>query len=296
MTENNNPYPVSDTAALVMLWASGYYDTDSLVGTYFRRLDLSRGRQLLEHYNSICPWYAEVIINRKHFIKNTVEELIKNDEKPTIIVNVGAGFSPLALELSPLLCDRIRFIELDRSNMNRKHQLYAELIPKQSRFISCIESDIADTANLTETLSKETGDPAHTRLIVVMEGLSYYIGRPTMERVFASLSDLAPDLSIVFEHLKPCRLVSGDRRFIPYRIFSHVRDYTTLDHMTTYAKDEIRAMLGPDFSFNYCDMDVMEMRRTGSGRYFPTSDSGWLSCAVAVRRRITGLTGPRVCF
>jgi len=27
-------------------------------------------------------------------------------------------------------------------------------------------------------------------------------------------------------------------------------------------------------------MDIMEKRRTGSCRYFPTPDSGWLSCAI----------------
>jgi O-methyltransferase involved in polyketide biosynthesis len=288
MTENKNPYPVSDTAALVMLWASGYYRTKPLIRTYLRRLDLSSGRELLEHYNRICPWYPEVIINRKHFIKNAVEELDGNDTTRTIIANLGAGFSPLALELSPRLCDHVRFIEIDRSNMSHKHQLYSELVPDQCCFISSIESDIADTSCLIEALKKEMGEPARTRLIVVMEGLTYYIGRPVMERVLESLTDLAPDLSIVFEHLKPCRLVSDERRFIPYRIFSHIRNYTSLERMTTYSEDEIRAILGPGFSCSYCDMDVMEMKRTGACRYFPAPDSGWLSCAIAVRRPVMG--------
>jgi O-methyltransferase involved in polyketide biosynthesis len=284
MTENEHCYPVSDTAALVMLWASAYYEREPLIGAYIRKLDLSAGRQLLERYNSICPWYPEVIVNRKHFIKNTVEDLIKDDRKPTIIVNLGAGFSPLALELSPLLGENIRFIEIDRSNMCQKHRLYAGLVHGQSRFISCIEADITDTACLKEVLGKETGGPAPARLIVIMEGLSYYIDKPAMMRVLACLSALAPDMSIVFEHLKPCRLVSEERRFIPDRIFSDVRDYTALERMTTYSEDEIRAILGSDFSCSYSNMDEMEKRRTGGHRYFPTPGSGWLSCAVAVRR------------
>lgn len=287
VTENKNPYPVSDTAALVMLWARGYYETMPLVGRYLKSLDLSRGRQLLEHYDRICPWYPEVIINRKHFIKNMVEELIGTDGKRTVIVNLGAGFSPLALELSPHLCDRVRFIEIDRSNMSDKHRLYSRLVPDRCRFITSLESDIADTSSLVESLRKEMGDPSCTRLIVVMEGLSYYIESPAMEQVFISLSDLALDLSIVFEHLKPCRLISGERRFIPYEIFSHVRDYTALNRMTTYSEDEIRALLEPAFSCRYYDMDQMEMQRTGTCRYFPVPDAGWLSCAVAVRRPVT---------
>ena len=288
MTGNTDPCPVSDTAALVMLWASNYYATQPVMGAYLKRLDLSAGQPLLERYNTICPWYSEVIINRKHFIKSTVEALVGNDAKRTVIVNLGAGFSPLALELSPLLCDRVRFIEIDMRNMSRKHELYAELVPDRCGFISVIEADIADIASLEDVLKHEIEDPARTRLIVVIEGLTYYIRRPVMEQVLASLSGLVPDLHIVFEHLKPCRLVSDERRFIPYWIFSHVRDYTSLDRMTTYSKEDIRVMLGPGFSLNYSDMDVMEKRRTGTCKYFPVPDSGWLSCAVAVRRPVTG--------
>jgi len=288
MTENGNPYKVSDTAALVMLWASSYYATKPLISTYLKRLDLSAGMQLLERYNNICPWYSEVIINRKHFIKNTVETLIRSNTKQTIIINLGAGFSPLALELAPLLGDRTRFIEIDMKNMSRKHELYAELVPDRCRFITDIEADIADTACLKDVLTHEMDDLARTRLIVVMEGLTYYISRPAMERVLECLSDLVSDLSIVFEHLKPCHLISDERRFIPYKIFSHVRDYTAMDRMTTYSGDEIRAAFGPSFSCSYYDMDKMERRRTGSCRYFPAPDSGWLSCAVAERKPDTG--------
>ena len=35
-------FPVADTAALVMLWASGYYETMPLIRTYLEKLDLSR--------------------------------------------------------------------------------------------------------------------------------------------------------------------------------------------------------------------------------------------------------------
>jgi O-methyltransferase involved in polyketide biosynthesis len=288
MITTRNPCPVSDTAALVMLWASDYYLKMPLTGPYLERLDLSAGRPLRERYNQICPWYSEVIINRKHFIKSMVGKLVGNTTKQTIVVNLGAGYSPLALELSPLLGDRAHFIEIDMSNMRHKHQLYSELVPEQCRFISCIEADITGTTCLMKVLKKEMGEPARARLIVVMEGLTYYIGRPAMERVLKSLSGITPDLSIVFEHLKPCGLVSEERRYIPYRIFSHVRDYTGLERMTTYSEDDIRAILGSGFSCNYFDMDEMERRRTGSCTYFPTPGSGWLSCAVAVRNPGTG--------
>nr|WP_321350984.1 class I SAM-dependent methyltransferase [uncultured Methanoregula sp.] len=283
MTEPAHRYPVSDTAALVMLWASGYYAENPKVGPYLRQLDLSAGRPLVDRYNEICPWYSEVIINRKHFIRSTVEALIRNQEKPAVIVNLGAGFSPLALELAPLLSDRVRFVEMDMQNMEKKTRLYSDLLPGQCRHISCHEADIGNTDCLAETLSPMI-DKEKTRLIVVMEGLSYYIPKPVMERTLGYLTGLANDRHVIFEHLKPCRLVSDERRYIPYKIFSHVRDYTAMDRMTTYSEDDIRDMFGSGFSCSYYNMDEMEKRRTGNVEYFPKPDSGWLSCAIVTGR------------
>ncbi|MFA5212023.1 MAG: hypothetical protein WC406_01675, partial [Methanoregula sp.] len=99
MKSKKELYPVSDTAALVMLWASEYYRTKPLTRAYVNGLDLSSGEELLRCYDRICPWYHEVIINRKHFISQTVQALTVKDDSPVTIVNLGAGFSPLALEM-----------------------------------------------------------------------------------------------------------------------------------------------------------------------------------------------------
>jgi len=271
---------VSDTAALVMLWAYEYYQKNPLIRSYLLNLDLSAGRDLVDRYNRICPWYSEVILNRKHFIRNTVRELIEGDRGRVTVVNLGAGYSPLALELEDLLSFRCNFVEIDESGMDHKHALYSRLVPERCGFISCIEADVTDISSLRGALD----GIQNSHLVVVMEGLTYYIGRPAMERMLSMLSCLTAKQSIFFEHLKPCRLIGDDRRFIPYGIFSHVRDYTGMDRMTTYSDEEIRAMLSPGFMSRYYDMSEMERRRTGSNTFFPRPDSGWLSCAVAVRR------------
>lgn len=281
MTPTSIRHPLSDTAALVMFWASGYYREIPLIAAYLRKLDLSAGRDLLDCYNRICPWYAEVIVNRKHFISTTVRALAGRIPGKTTIANLGAGFSPLALELADLLSPRCRFVEIDQSGMDRKQELYEDLVPDRCGFISCTAGDITDTSSLSRCIGNE--DPGH--LIVVMEGLSYYVRREEMVQVVSTLSDISPDLSLVFEHLKPCPAIREERRAIPGKIFSHVRDSTGLDSLTTYTEPEIRSLLPPGFSCQYIDMSVMEERRTGSRRYFATPDAGWLSCAVAVRWR-----------
>lgn len=276
-------YPVADTAALVMLWAWDYYQTVPLIRTYLEKLDLSGGKSLVDRYNEICPWYSEVIINRKHFIRNSVEEIVMGDQGDTMIINLGAGFSPLGLELIPVIGEKIRFLEVDLKNMEEKHRIYADLVPDSSRYITCVTGDIADTGSLLDILQKSGCDPGRTRIVVVMEGLSYYIERLAMTRLLGALSRFFPKITFVFEHLKPCRLISEERRFIPYRIFSHVRDYTHCVMMTTYSEAEIVGVLSRDFSIRYFNMDLMEKKRTGTQKYFPAPESGWLSCALATR-------------
>jgi O-methyltransferase involved in polyketide biosynthesis len=278
-----NTYPVSDTAALVMLWAEEYYRTNPLIRSYLDMLDLSAGHMMHRHYNRICPWYSEVIINRKHFIRNQVESLLASGPGRTTVINLGAGYSPLALEISGHLSERCRFLEIDRNAMTRKHRIYARIIPSRIGYVSCTAADIGDTESFANALERETALARSDRVIVVMEGLTYYIGRQEMARAIGALSDLTPVAAIIFEHLKPCRLIDRDRRYIPYSIFSHVRDYVGMDRMTTYSRDDIVAMCGNRFAVGYADMDTMERLRTGTPRYFPGPGSGWLSCAVATR-------------
>ncbi|MEI6293629.1 MAG: class I SAM-dependent methyltransferase [Methanomicrobiales archaeon] len=279
MTGVQARHPVSDTASLVMLWADQYYQQNPLTRAYLQRLDLEAGRNLFEQYNRICPWYSEVIINRKHFISNQVRSMVNSTPGKTTIVNLGAGFSPLALELADLLSPGCNFIEIDECGMDRKQDLYPGLIPGRCDFISSIEADITDFHALEHALLQDN----EGHLIVVMEGLTYYISREGMAGVLSTLSRIPGQQSLMFEHLKPCRLIREERRFIPETIFSHVRDYTALNCMTTYTEGEIRGLIAPDFTCCYYDMDEMEKRRAGACTYFPTPDSGWLSCAVAVR-------------
>lgn len=284
MEDQKSPYPVSDTAALVMLWARSYFEDTRTIRHYMDRLDLVPGIPLLELYNRTCPWYSEVIVNRKHFIKNAVLSLLQAGNSPAVIANLGAGFSPLALELSDQLSSDLNFMELDLENTGVKEQLYREIIPGCSGFIRCIQADITDPRQLISILKKGCGTSRKTRLIIVMEGLTYYIGRQQMELMAAALTASFPGLAVVFEHLKPCHLISDTRRHIPYDIFSHVRDYTGCREMTTYTEEQIRTIFGHGFSLSYTDMDQMERRRTGTQKYFPTPEDGWLSVAVIKQR------------
>jgi len=63
---------VAPTAALVMRWALPFYEKSPAL-RFAEQLDLSGGEQLYSGCSAICPWYGEVIQNRKYFMKKIIE-------------------------------------------------------------------------------------------------------------------------------------------------------------------------------------------------------------------------------
>jgi hypothetical protein len=92
------PTNLEPTAALVMLWARGLYRTGS-AARFCSCLDLTAGERMRWECEAVCPWYGEVILNRKWFIRHLAAGFIADACTPCQIVVPAAGKSPLALEL-----------------------------------------------------------------------------------------------------------------------------------------------------------------------------------------------------
>src|SRR5690606_36425320 len=86
------------TAALVMAWAKDLYREGS-ASLFYSRLDLSAGRQMKRECDSVCPWYPEVMMNRKWFIRHLALGAVSGACGHCQVVILAAGKSPLALEL-----------------------------------------------------------------------------------------------------------------------------------------------------------------------------------------------------
>jgi hypothetical protein len=86
------------TAALVMDWAKDLYLTGS-AAAFVARLDLSAGHRMRRECDSICPWYPEVMMNRKWFIRHAASVIIAAIDGPCQALILASGKSPLALEL-----------------------------------------------------------------------------------------------------------------------------------------------------------------------------------------------------
>ena len=99
LDNNKHILKLGDTAALVMSWSMSLYK-NGLARSYVNRLDLSAGNALLMKCNEVCSWYDEVILDRKHFMRCLVENVLRSsNEGPWQIVIPAAGVSSLSLEL-----------------------------------------------------------------------------------------------------------------------------------------------------------------------------------------------------
>jgi hypothetical protein len=64
------------TAALVTSWAAPLH-ADGPTAAFIAQLDLSQGQELLARCNGACPWYGEVICDRKHVISQLIQRELR---------------------------------------------------------------------------------------------------------------------------------------------------------------------------------------------------------------------------
>src|SRR5512139_1419942 len=138
------------TAALVMDWARDLYQTGS-ASAFYARLDLSAGHLMREECDRICPWYPEVMMNRKWFIRHLASIMVSRAFGPCQVILLAAGKSPLALELLESYPEKIAAVfETDIAGMEEKKQLYHEVAPDSARKIRSVPADLYDRAGTAD--------------------------------------------------------------------------------------------------------------------------------------------------
>jgi O-methyltransferase involved in polyketide biosynthesis len=281
MTDDSST-KLNDTAALVMSWAAPLY-TEGKVGAFFNELDLSRGHALLMHCHKVCPWYGEVIQNRKHFIKHLIECELRSSATPYQVVIPGAGISPLALELLVNHPERVaRAIEVDTVGMEEKRALYDLIIPDLTDRVSCITLDITSQGFSCETLRAQAAYNAEISTIVLLEGISYYIAEEDLRRAIAVFQSDQHRNRIVLEYMLPCELVKEARRPIPRGIFETIGTYAELQHLQCYSPSHVEQLFESAHGAVIAHYDLFDMEhlRTGERTWFAERDDGWVGCTI----------------
>jgi O-methyltransferase involved in polyketide biosynthesis len=269
---------LAPTAALVMRWALPLYEK-SPVQKFVRRLDLSGGEQLHSRCSAICPWYGEVIQNRKFFVKKIIERQLDIQNRSQLVV-LAAGQSPAALELA---LERpsgiIRAFEVDISGMEEKARLCAQTCPVVRGKLLCLAGDITSEGLIP--LLEKAGYARDRAAIILLEGISYYLPGPILQKIISRFGSGGKNI-IIIEYLLPCVNVEPSRRQVPREIFSLVRESAGLKEISCYTRDDlvkIFRVAGGELMESW-SMKEMELVRCKRNLYFPEDGLGWIECSV----------------
>ncbi len=282
---------LSSTSALVLLWSGQEHLRGRAARAYFDRLDLEEGRTLRDRCEAVCPYYAEVIRNRKHGVLNFIgQALVGAGDEPAQVVIAGAGLDPLGLELAERHPE-IAVFEIDRENMDVKHRLFTEVDASrnpqapQVRPVALVTADLADAAAVRRGLAAAGWRPGRFT-VMLLEGVSYYLAPEVLQALVAGV---APDAFVV-EYLKPAASIASDRAVIPEQVFGLIAQVCALPEIRRHDATTLRVLLddGGDDGLVVVarqGMTTLERQRTGANRFFATEDSGWIEVALMVRSR-----------
>ena len=270
------------TAALVTSWAAPLYEQGP-TAAFVDQLDLSQGQELLARCHDVCPWYGEVIRDRKHFLRHLIQRELATRAQQCQVVIPAAGVSPLALELLLSQPDRVtKVIEVDIAGAAEKHRLYSAVAPHLANRIACITADITAAGFSAEMLEVEGGYQPDAPTIVLFEGISYYITEAQLRHAMGVFRSAQQQNLIILEHLLPCALVNEARRSIPSGIFRTIGTYAGLSNIRCYSPGDVESLFQSLRGSNvrhYSSTD-MERLRNEKPRRFVEDGDGWIGCAV----------------
>lgn len=273
---------IDPTSALALKWGLKAFDP-SMIEAFVKHIDFTSADKLYEECNSICNWYEEVILNRKHFISKTIEDQLKKDDKEYVIMNLAAGKSPLAIQLLTKNRDRIsKVIEVDYSGMEEKQEIYDRYYPELSYKIKCITADITSDSFLIfiQQIIKEffTGQPC----IIILEGIIYYLKQEEFSKIINKFISPQKSNTLIVEYLLQDSLINEDRKDIPKKVFEKLKNELSLETISSYNRDSINQLFistGGELISHKSLMD-MEKERTGINKYFNGIEEGWIECSV----------------
>ena len=271
------------TAALVMIWARELYRAGSAT-EFCSRLDLSSGIRMKGECDAVCPWYGQVILNRKWLIRNMAAGFIAGAAAPCQVLIPAAGKSPLALELIDTCGDAVAsVIEIDISGMEEKARLYRRAAPDHSTRIRCITADLADYRGMAEAIAGSGLFDPDRPTVIIPEGISYYLPPEVLGSIIAPFRSGNGTNLVILDYLLPCRLVRRERRIYPLGIWRIINRDCNQSRTVTYSPEAMEELLqrGGCRNARHSSLHEIERDRTGSNRHFPKAGDGWIQIAAA---------------
>ena len=273
---------LSHTAALVMLWGMEAY-RNRYARAYINRLDLSEGRDLVDSCNVICPWYSEVIVNRKFYIRKLLEQFNRRIDSHFQLVILAAGADPLSLEALDLYGDKLdNVIEIDLADNTGKQQIYAEIAPELAGRVHFLHADVRDK-DMISRMQSYCGYDKNKPTFIVAEGLSYFIRKHDLENLFASFSTDDNHNMFVMDYLLTMEHIGRDFIEQPRQVIEMIMDYLSdteeVYECLSLGVDEVERMYQACDCYTNCfyPQSTMEHCRKGIYAFFHPDNDGWIA-------------------
>lgn len=253
------------TSAVVLLLLRGRVYRSPAVRRYLSALDLSAGRPLYRKIIDICPFYDQVINNRKYGILHLIRILRRARQLPRQIIILAAGMDPLGLELAALY-PQSRIFEIDIAHMRHKAGLIEH--PR----IAFLTADLEDRQLCLDVL-RGAGWSIDQPGLVIAEGISYYIGAGTLAGL---LTTTTPRWAVIEYHKQQLTSSAGS---FSSAVFSEILGADGCRNMPRYSSAELSALIGLPCR-RTLGMHALETLRRVKPRRFPAVDDGWIEVAL----------------
>ena len=265
-------------SALMLKWAKSTL-TPEIYDQYIDHIDTTSGEELTRYIETVCDWYDEVIINKKHFIDNCIHKELSENSEEHLIIYLAAGEVPYSIDILRENNDKVnRIIEIDKEGMEEKQELYDRFFPEYSQKIKCISADITSktilsvVSNLIEEYYKEMP------CIVLLDNATYFLTISDIKNIIGSFKSTGRKNTLILDSLKPFSSVCSERRQIPETLFNKFVQEKRITTLLSFDQTTLRGMIeevGGKLK-STSDLNLVEKSRMGKNQYFKTSDAGWL--------------------
>jgi hypothetical protein len=118
--------------------------------------------------------------------------------------------------------------------------------------------------------------------LLIFEGISYYLPTESIQKLVQVIN---PTWTI-FEFLKQNEEIATDRVNIPKQIFGLISSLCELSYIGQYNYSQLEKLFNNMSIRDKYSMKRLEEMRTGSNRFFPTEDSGWIEVCLLANQQM----------
>jgi hypothetical protein len=270
------------TASLMLQWGKEAYSSE-VISKFINHLDLTAGNILLEECNSICSWYNQVVLSGKKFVSDYLNNLLGNSNDEHLIIILGAGKSPLSLEILKGHESKInKIIEIDLSGMDEKIELYHKFFPAFSEKIKCITADVTSESILAVLKTMVHEFYNDSPCIILLEDITYFLSKREFEKIISSFSSAGNKNILMLGYLKPLRHVNPETRHIPEMIFESIKSHSGVKQISSFHPSVISKAImkkGGRLEMNK-NLTDLEKNKHGKNKHFDQNDKGWIEYEV----------------